>query len=78
MSQRGVFGYNLAGRATIIFFDRHSVGRSALCGPREDKKGGRELLTMCGIVRYVSEESGMPKEKSPIPVCRFGSHFQRR
>ena len=53
-------------------------------GPGKTKKraekgeGGRESLTMCGMVRYVSEVSGIPKEKSPIPVCRFGSHFKRR
>lgn len=74
---RGVFGCNLVGRATVLIFftdgqfyaDRRKT---------KERESGRGSLTMCGIVRYVSEVSGMPKEKSPIPVCRFGSHFQRR
>ena len=76
LEARGEFACNLAERATIFLIEGRTV--SSMQARERQKKRERELLTMCGIVRYVSEVSGIPKEKSPIPVCRFGSHFQRR
>jgi hypothetical protein len=75
---RGEFACNLAGKATIVFGRDVRMEGQHSGKTKKSGEGRKESLTMCGIVRYVSEVSGMPKEKSPIPVCRFGSHFKRR
>ena len=50
--------------------------RQRVCGSSE--RGW--MVTMCGMVKYVSEASGMPmpRGQSITPVCRFGGHLKRR